>query len=123
MIIDVHGHMSAPEKLWAYKATLLAARGSHGRGAVRVSDDQLRESMQDKGPFVDGHLQLLKKHKTDLQLVSPRPRAGVVGEGGRRGEEDGAGGKRRDEGRDAGSHRPQTIPSRCYGRSGRERPA
>src|ERR1017187_1291716 len=73
MIIDVHGHMSAPEKLWAYKATLLAARGSHGRGGMRVSDDQLRESMQDKGPFVDGHLQLLTKHKTDLQLVSPRP--------------------------------------------------
>jgi len=73
MIIDVHGHMSAPEKLFAYRATLLAARGSHGRGGVRVSDDQIHESMRDKGPFVDGHVQLMEKHKTNLQLVSPRP--------------------------------------------------
>jgi predicted TIM-barrel fold metal-dependent hydrolase len=73
MIIDVHGHMSAPDKLWAYKATLLAARGAHGRGRLLFSDDQIREAMHDRGPFLDGHLQMLDKHKTDLQLVSPRP--------------------------------------------------
>ncbi len=73
MIIDIHGHMSAPDKLWAYKAGILAARGSHGRGNLKISDDELRQSMHDKGPFLDGQLQLLKKHRTDMQLVSPRP--------------------------------------------------
>ena len=34
MIIDCHSHVSAPTELWAYKATLLASRGSHGRGGV-----------------------------------------------------------------------------------------
>jgi hypothetical protein len=33
MIIDCHSHVSAPAKLWAYKAGLLASRGSHGRAA------------------------------------------------------------------------------------------
>ena len=41
MIIDVHGHVSAPTELWAYKANLLSARGAHGRGGVNVSDDEL----------------------------------------------------------------------------------
>ena len=39
MIIDIHGHVSAPTELWAYKAGLLSARGAHGRGGVNVSDD------------------------------------------------------------------------------------
>ena len=38
MIIDCHGHISAPVELWAYKGTLLAHRGAHGRGGVRVTD-------------------------------------------------------------------------------------
>ena len=42
MIIDVHGHVSAPTELWAYKANLLSARGAHGRGGVNVSDDETR---------------------------------------------------------------------------------
>ena len=37
MIIDCHGHVSAPAQLWAYKAALLSHRGSHGRGKVKVS--------------------------------------------------------------------------------------
>ena len=41
MIVDVHGHMSAHERLYAYKGNLLAHRGSHGRGGVKVSDDEL----------------------------------------------------------------------------------
>ena len=43
MIIDCHAHVSAPAKLWAYKATLLAHRGSHGRGKVVISDDEMIE--------------------------------------------------------------------------------
>jgi hypothetical protein len=32
MILDVHGHVSAPDGLYAYKANLLSRRGAHGRG-------------------------------------------------------------------------------------------
>ena len=42
MIIDVHGHVSAPTELWAYKAGLLSHRGAHGRGEVKVTDDEIR---------------------------------------------------------------------------------
>jgi predicted TIM-barrel fold metal-dependent hydrolase len=73
MIIDVHGHMSAPAELWAYKAVQLAGRGAHGRGKVTVSDDQIRESYQAKETFGAGHVDLLDKHRTDFQLISPRP--------------------------------------------------
>jgi OH-DDVA meta-cleavage compound hydrolase len=73
MIIDIHGHMSAPAELWAYKAVQLAGRGAHGRGAVTVSDDQIRASYHAKETFGEGHIDLLDKHKTDFQLISPRP--------------------------------------------------
>lgn len=73
MIIDCHGHISAPIELWAYKAGLLAHRGAHGRGGVRVTDEQLIEAAKKKENWPDGHLQLLEKHGTDLQLISPRP--------------------------------------------------
>jgi predicted TIM-barrel fold metal-dependent hydrolase len=65
--------MSAPAELWAYKAVQLAGRGAHGRGKVTVSDDQIRESYQAKETFGAGHVDLLDKHGTDFQLISPRP--------------------------------------------------
>ena len=46
MIIDCHAHVSAPAKLWAYKATLLAHRGAHGRGKVVISDDEMVEALR-----------------------------------------------------------------------------
>ena len=46
MIIDVHGHVSAPTELWAYKAGLLSHRGAHGRGEVRVTDDEILVAMR-----------------------------------------------------------------------------
>jgi predicted TIM-barrel fold metal-dependent hydrolase len=73
MVIDCHGHVSAPAELWAYKATLLAARGSHGRGKVDVTDDDIREAANKKQMGAAGHLDLLKKVGTDRQLISPRP--------------------------------------------------
>ena len=73
MIIDCHAHVSAPTELWAYKANLLAARGSHGRGGVQVSDDEIRAAANEKGPWPYGHLDYLKHIHTDLQLISPRP--------------------------------------------------
>lgn len=73
MIIDCHGHVSAPAELWAYKATLLAHRGSHGRGSVKVSDEELIAAANKAEHWPAGHLDLLKKHRTDRQLISPRP--------------------------------------------------
>ena len=73
MIIDCHGHVSAPAQLWAYKATLLAARGSHGRGAVKVSDDEMRIALNHSEIGPKGHLDALKHNGTDVQLISPRP--------------------------------------------------
>jgi OH-DDVA meta-cleavage compound hydrolase len=73
MIIDCHGHVSAPAELWAYKAGLLAARGSHGRGKVEVTDEEIRIAANKKQMGAAGHLDLLKKVGTDRQLISPRP--------------------------------------------------
>jgi predicted TIM-barrel fold metal-dependent hydrolase len=73
MIIDCHGHVSAPTELWAYKATLLAHRGAHGRGKVNVSDEQLIAAANKKEMAPLGHLDMLKKYGTDKQLISPRP--------------------------------------------------
>lgn len=74
MIIDVHGHVSAPESLYAYKANLLSHRGAHGRGRVDVSDDRIREAvLTGGGAFGISHLQHLDTAGIDLQLVSPRP--------------------------------------------------
>lgn len=73
MIIDCHGHVSAPVELWAYKANVLSHRGSHGRGGVRVTDEQIIEAAHRKEAFPKGHIPLLDDHGTDLQLISPRP--------------------------------------------------
>jgi predicted TIM-barrel fold metal-dependent hydrolase len=74
IVIDVHGHVSAPESVDAYKANLLSHRGARGRGRVEVSDDQLREAvMRGGGPFGISHLEHLDGAGIDLQLISPRP--------------------------------------------------
>lgn len=75
MRIDVHGHVSAPEGLYAYKSSLLAHRGAHGRGGVKLSDDQLRAANEQGGGSFGpkSHLQLLDEAGVDLQLISPRP--------------------------------------------------
>jgi OH-DDVA meta-cleavage compound hydrolase len=73
MIIDCHGHVSAPTELWAYKASILAHRGSHGRGGVKVSDDELRFAANKIEMAPQGHLDMLQSHGTDVQLISPRP--------------------------------------------------
>ncbi len=74
MIVDVHGHVSAPESLYAYKANLLSHRGAHGRGRVAPSDDQLREAVEGASEsFGQSHLAHLDEAGIDLQLISPRP--------------------------------------------------
>ncbi|MBT5185223.1 MAG: amidohydrolase [Kordiimonadaceae bacterium] len=73
MIIDCHAHVSAPAKLWAYKATLLAHRGAHGRGKVVISDDELVDALNTPTMGKYGHLPYLKENGIDKQCVSPRP--------------------------------------------------
>ncbi|HTT00126.1 MAG TPA: amidohydrolase family protein [Streptosporangiaceae bacterium] len=74
MILDVHGHVSAPDGLYAYKANLLSHRGAHGRGGVALSDDQLRAAVeQPSRAFGLSHLGHLDAAGIDVQLISPRP--------------------------------------------------
>jgi OH-DDVA meta-cleavage compound hydrolase len=74
MIIDSHSHLSSPESLWAYKAGLLASRGSHGRGKVAASDDELLAALQSGGPGGRlGHLPYMDLLGHDMHLISPRP--------------------------------------------------
>ena len=73
MVIDAHGHISAPESLYVFKAGLLSHRGSHGRGGVNATDEDLLKALN--APVFGGssHLQQLKEAGTDMQLISPRP--------------------------------------------------
>lgn len=73
MIIDCHGHISAPAELWAYKASILSHRGSHGRGKVMLTDEELLEAANKKEMAPVGHLDMLQRNGIDLQLISPRP--------------------------------------------------
>jgi OH-DDVA meta-cleavage compound hydrolase len=75
MIIDCHAHVSAPVQLWAYKANLLAHRGSHGRGGVKVTDDEIRHAVEVEhfGGGDKSHMAFLEEVGTDAQIVSPRP--------------------------------------------------
>ena len=74
MIIDCHSHVSAPAKLWAYKAGLLASRGSHGRGGVNISDEEMMEALNTgmAGGRL-GHLPYMDHLHHDMHLISPRP--------------------------------------------------
>ena len=73
-VIDIHGHVSAPDALYAYKAGLLSHRGAHGRGRVGASDAQIREAME-KPSAAHGpsHLEQLDQAGIDVQVISPRP--------------------------------------------------
>lgn len=74
MVIDVHGHLTAPDSLYVFKANILSHRGSHGRGKVEVSDDEMLAFLQEPTFGTDkSHLDLLTEVGTDMQLLSPRP--------------------------------------------------
>ena len=66
MIIDIHGHISAPPELYAFQANLLASRGSQRRSRLKISDEKVEEALKK-------HLDFLKGAGTDLQFISPRP--------------------------------------------------
>lgn len=75
MHIDIHGHVSAPAELYAYKAGLLSHRGAHGKGGAHISDDKLRAALAEPNPTFgnQSHLAHLDEAGIDLQLISPRP--------------------------------------------------
>lgn len=75
MVIDVHGHVSAPEALYAWKANLLSHRGAHGVRGPKLSDDQIRDTYSTPHPSFGGvsHFDHLDGAGLDLQLISPRP--------------------------------------------------
>jgi OH-DDVA meta-cleavage compound hydrolase len=73
MIIDAHGHVTAPDKLYVYKAGLLSHRGAHGRGSAGATDDDVTRALNEPVFGGSSHLAQLAEVGTDMQLVSPRP--------------------------------------------------
>ncbi len=73
MIIDCHGHVSPPPELFAFKASILSHRGVHGRHMPEVSDEEILRYANKREMAPCGHLDMLDRVKTDMQLISPRP--------------------------------------------------
>lgn len=73
MIIDCHGHVSPPHQLWAYKASILSHRGEHGRRMEDISDAEIVEFANRREMAPCGHVDMLDRVGTDMQLLSPRP--------------------------------------------------
>jgi len=69
MIVDVHGHLSAPNELNRYKQRVIDGEN----GPLVVSDEQIQEGLDRQWPDGRGHLQRLKDFGTDLQRMCPRP--------------------------------------------------
>lgn len=65
-VIDIHGHVSSPAELYAYRSILLAGRGAHGRSGVKLPKDKVLAA-------AERHVGLLDAVGTDIQLISPRP--------------------------------------------------
>jgi OH-DDVA meta-cleavage compound hydrolase len=73
MIIDCHGHVSPPAELWVYKAHILSHRGEHGRRMEPVSDEEILHYANRKEMGPCGHIDMLDRAGTNLQMLSPRP--------------------------------------------------
>ena len=73
MIIDCHAHVSAPKAYWAYKAGLVSHRGSHGRGRLSISDDDIVAAWNAREMAPTGHLDHMAACGIDMQCISPRP--------------------------------------------------
>lgn len=72
-IIDCHSHLTAPPRLDTYQKWLIDTAGAEGRGALEISDDDIRAAMNkvEQGPY--SHLEGAERAGVDLQLISPRP--------------------------------------------------
>jgi 4-oxalmesaconate hydratase len=72
MIIDIHAHFTAPDKLFAYKSNILSARG-RSRGVVKLDDELIIEALNKPVHGGNSHFQQLEEVGTDVQIISPRP--------------------------------------------------
>ncbi len=68
MIIDVHGHLCASPKLYAWFTLLLASRATYGTPPPPFSDEEILAL-----PETQRNLDALNLAGTDVQLISPRP--------------------------------------------------
>jgi 4-oxalmesaconate hydratase len=66
MIVDAHGHLQAPQSLYAYAQGLLNQRGMEGRPNVGISDEQLEATTK-------ANIALMDSVGTDIRFTSPRP--------------------------------------------------
>jgi 4-oxalmesaconate hydratase len=66
LIIDAHGHISAPAEVYAYQAQLLASRGNPDSGPPAIAAELHEKVLQ-------RHLKGMDEAGTDMQLISPRP--------------------------------------------------
>jgi OH-DDVA meta-cleavage compound hydrolase len=73
MVIDSHGHVTAPDSLYVYKAGILSHRGGHGRGSVGATDQDIINALNSPVHGGSSHLVQLKEAGTDMQIISPRP--------------------------------------------------
>jgi len=72
MIIDIHAHFTAPDKLWVYKSSILAAR-SRGRKVPTYSDEEIIGALNKPVHGGTSHLEQLDEVGIDRQIISPRP--------------------------------------------------
>ena len=67
MIVDCHGHYTtAPKELEEYRKRQLENPGNPAKGALKISDDQIRESLE------GAQLRIQRERGTDLTIFSPR---------------------------------------------------
>ena len=67
MIIDIHGHYTTvPAPLVAYRGLQISDMASPKKGSVKVSDDEIRESLE------NGQLKKQRERGTDICFFSPR---------------------------------------------------
>ncbi len=66
MIIDIHGHTSAPAEAYLFQSKLIASRGNPIQKPAKLSDELIEQNLTK-------HLGLLKEVGTDMQFISPRP--------------------------------------------------
>lgn len=68
MIIDIHGHLCASPRLYAWFTLLLASRATYGTPPPRFSDDEMLALDETRR-----NLDAINGAGTDVQLISPRP--------------------------------------------------
>lgn len=69
MIIDVHGHVTAPNELEKWKERLLDGE----RADIEITDEQIEAALNRSWFGGKSHLGRLEEAGTDVQLISPRP--------------------------------------------------